>query len=58
MASAAATPASIVSHRSYSAVNVESITGAFIGTTVAVGRSSGVAAHGLRTPDMPAAAGQ
>lgn len=58
MASADATPASIVSRRSYSAANAESITGASIGTTEAAGRSSGGAAHGLRIPDTPAAAGQ
>ena len=53
-----ATPASTVSHRSYSAVNVASITAESTGTTVAAGQSSGGAAHALRIPATPAAAAQ
>jgi len=58
MASADATPASIVSRRSYSAANAESITGASIGTIEAAGQSSGGAAHALRIPATPVAAAQ
>ena len=55
---ATATPASTVSHRSFSAASAVSFTGASTGTIEAASPLSGAAAHGWRPPDTPATAGR